>query len=154
YADGSIRLFDKLSGKQYGSFKLPTGEGLHWKGKFTLSSDGRHACVLSDRAVYLLRLPDPPERAKADEVWRFDGHVSNVLGVDFSPDGNWVISSSSDGTVRLFDARTGKLLKSMPHRNARSVAFLPDGKRAISTGDTGESHVRLWDLDTGKEIKD
>jgi WD40 repeat protein len=154
--DETVRIFELSGGTEIlVRDKIPNPTFVRF------SPDGRHAACDSSDGVYLFRLPDPPAKdgpapppEKVGEVCRFDGHVAPVLGVDFSPDGKRVISSSSDGTVRLFDARTGKLLKSMVHRNARSVTFLPDGKRAISTGDGGESHVRLWDLDTGKELKD
>jgi WD40 repeat protein len=86
-------------------------------------------------------------------LFRYPGHTLNVLGVAFSPDGKRVISSSSDGTVRLLHARTGKLIRCIYHPYARSVAFSPDGKKAISTGDGGDRTVRLWDLETCLELK-
>jgi WD40 repeat protein len=87
------------------------------------------------------------------QLFRYPGHTLNVLGVAFSPDGKRVISSSSDGTVRLLHARTGKLIRCIYHPHARSVAFSPDGKKAISTGDGGDQTVRLWDLETCLELK-
>ena len=60
YADGKVRLFDELTGKEYASFQIPNGEKLFGNRKLALSMDGRHACMSTDRAIYLLRLPDPP----------------------------------------------------------------------------------------------
>jgi WD40 repeat protein len=81
------------------------------------------------------------------------GHTARVMGVAFSPDGRRLLSASNDGTVRLIDVSTRKLIHTLAHPCARSVAFSPDGKKAVSTGDQHDQTVRLWDLETGKELK-
>jgi WD40 repeat protein len=35
------------------------------------------------------------------------GHSGLVHSVSFSPDGKWIVSGSSDGTVKVWDAQTG-----------------------------------------------
>src|SRR5262249_12815687 len=57
----------------------------------------------------------------------------------------------SAGTLRLWDAATGRELRSfVGHRgDVRCVAFSPDGKRLLSGGADGT--VRLWDAATGRE---
>src|ERR1700761_303302 len=37
-----------------------------------------------------------------------EGHTDDVLSVGYSPNGKHVVSSSSDGTIRLWDAETGE----------------------------------------------
>ena len=41
----------------------------------------------------------------------FSGHASDVLSVDFSPDGLTLASGSSDETIRLWNAETGEYLR-------------------------------------------
>lgn len=57
---------------------------------------------------------------------------SNVpLQITSAMQGNWVISGSDDGSVRVFDQRSGELLKCLHHgdgtqcQNARVLIFLP-----------------------------
>jgi WD40 repeat protein len=81
----------------------------------------------------------------------YELHSDMVIGVAFSPDGSRLLSASHDGTVRLTEASTGKLIHRLAHQYARDVAFSPDGKKAISGGD--DCNLRLWDLETGNFLK-
>jgi WD40 repeat protein len=79
-----------------------------------------------------------------------EGHTSCVVSVIFSPDGSQLASSSKDGTVRLWSARTGDQLavfKSGSGSVASPVAFSPDGTRIMS-GVFYDGTLRLWDTRT------
>src|SRR5436309_2587009 len=41
------------------------------------------------------------------------GHVSAVWSVSWSPDRRWLASGGADGTVRLWEAATGKALRAL-----------------------------------------
>ncbi|WP_045877743.1 TIR domain-containing protein [Pseudofrankia sp. DC12] len=75
------------------------------------------------------------------------GHISKVLAVVFSPDGETLASSSRDGTIRLWDVRRGieRALISGRPMSARALAFSPDGKILIAAGTVA---VYLWDVAT------
>jgi len=74
-------------------------------------------------------------------------HTDSVYSVVYSPDGLLLASGSIDGTVRIWDTRTGE--ETMPPLRsgdiiASSVAFAPDGK-TVASG-TGSGVVCMWRL--------
>ena len=67
----------------------------------------------------------------------------------WSPDGRRILTTSSDGTVRTWDAQTGRQLQvSIRHENIRPVQYSPDG-RQIATGSSGDEYVRAWNAESG-----
>jgi len=46
------------------------------------------------------------------------GHVNNILSIDWSPNGYQVATGSADNTIKIWDIRQGKTLKTIPaHTN-------------------------------------
>ncbi|MGH7868038.1 MAG: WD40 repeat domain-containing protein, partial [Candidatus Dormibacteraceae bacterium] len=77
------------------------------------------------------------------------GHRGSVNSVAFSPDGARLVSGSHDETVKVWDARSGRLLQTLEgHCNVvASVALSPEGARLASGSD--DKTVRVWDLRSG-----
>jgi WD40 repeat protein len=79
--------------------------------------------------------------------WPF-GPLKSVI---FSPDGTSLATASSyEPGVRLWDVRSGKLLRSFAgHRlGTNSIAFSPDGSLLATGGSDG--FLRLWTVATGE----
>ncbi|MFF7130474.1 trypsin-like peptidase domain-containing protein [Streptomyces sp. NPDC008240] len=77
------------------------------------------------------------------------GHSGAVNSVMFSPNGRTLATASSDRTVRLWDAVTGKP-RILPKQAGAvlSVAFSPDGRTLATASEDGT--VQLWDVDLVK----
>jgi WD40 repeat protein len=115
-----------------------------------------------DRTVVTAGVVDDKVRVR---VWDFDSgrelRSFSVSGEE--PPGHWTHRSTalspdgrifarndaqSDGSIRLWDIATGRLLRALDHVQRIDVlAFSADGQVLASVGD---GSVRLWDVATGK----
>jgi WD40 repeat protein len=97
-------------------------------------------------------------------------HSSEVYSVAFNHDGTKIVSGSDDKVVRIWDVKTGELLKTLEghKRRVKSVAFnigkydkKPSTKIVSGTPSdtnnepfgTPEKSLRVWDLETGEFIR-
>lgn len=77
---------------------------------------------------------------------RAKGHVGNVLSVAVTHDGALAASGGSDGLVRVWDLRTGKLVESLRgHRGAVTGLSFHDGTRSLLSA-SADRTVKSWDL--------
>ncbi|EQC27067.1 hypothetical protein SDRG_15077 [Saprolegnia diclina VS20] len=77
-------------------------------------------------------------------VRRFHGHTHWITDVCFSPDARWLLSSSSDGSVRVWDLPTGKCIDFIKFKHAvTSVTMSPTGE-FIATTHVGQLGLFLW----------
>jgi WD40 repeat protein len=85
------------------------------------------------------------------ENYAYGGNA--ITDVSFSPDGAEVLTASLDGTVKEWDARTGKLLLSVtPGFEVYSAAFTRGGKEIMAANDAAD--VSFWDASSGKKVGD
>jgi WD40 repeat protein/serine/threonine protein kinase len=181
--DGKVRLWDPAAGKLLRTFSgesqgfhgvafSPDGQLLaaaHWNGTVTVwdlaanrervlkgdfkrsfsvafHPDGRHLAAGSGPTVVVWDL-------RTEQQTVLSGHDGDINRVVYSRDGARLATASDDHTVRLWDATTGQLLRTLRNhqRGAVDVAFSPDGATLASAG--RDRTVRLWDVTTGAEVR-
>ncbi len=93
-----------------------------------------------------------PAGGKGPEIFVQTGHSSNVSSIDFSPDGKYLASGSSDKNIKIWEVQTGREIRTFVANDmVDSVVFSPDGKSLLSLESKGAA--KLWDVKTGKEIR-
>jgi WD40 repeat protein len=77
-----------------------------------------------------------------------------VNALAYHPEGRWLASGSSDGTIRIWSAKTNQTLQTVSATNAevRSIAISPDGARLAAGLRYGA--VKTWDTATWKQELD
>ncbi|KAG2739293.1 WD40 repeat-like protein [Suillus brevipes Sb2] len=84
---------------------------------------------------------------------KFKGHTDNVWGVIHLPDGQRIITCSMDGSLRVWNLKSGKQIGDDwrdGDSGVMSIALSPDGNKVVSG--SWDGIVRLWDIDTCKVI--
>jgi RNA polymerase sigma factor (sigma-70 family) len=72
----------------------------------------------------------------------------------FSADGKVLAAAGREGTLRLWEAATGREIRSAERAVGpdAALAFSPDGK-TLAIADKNDKEVRLWDSSSGKDVR-
>ncbi len=162
HEDGEVMVWDTATGKVIRA--LGKGDTRHSAAVYGLALSPDAKLAVSGDLDGHVTLWDVTTGA---EIRHFEGHTNSVLSAAFSPDGQWIATSSGevqqaetgeDNTIRLWDVATGAEIRRFEgHTDAVwSVAFSPDGtKLASSSGalmTSQDNTVRVWDVATGEEL--
>jgi WD40 repeat protein len=81
------------------------------------------------------------------------GELRTCCKLAVSPDGKYLASGNYDKLALLWDAETGKQLRSFEGHSDHvvSVAFSPDGKQIVSGSYDGT--IRVWEVESGKQVR-
>jgi WD40 repeat protein len=78
--------------------------------------------------------------------------ATSVDSVAVSPDGSLVATAGGEGGVRLYNAKSGELLRTIGEVGDRDVVFSPDGRLLAAAGFHMDKIVGVYDVQTGKRV--
>jgi WD40 repeat protein len=153
--DGIVRLWD-LKSEEFRELGRHTG----WVFNVAFSPDGLRGYSTGGGSTGGRgELADGPD--SAIRVWdletpqnsrKLEGHQGRVFGLAVSPVGHRILTGG-DTTLILWNSWTGRIIRRWQGhvQLIRSVAFLPDGRHAVSC--SVDKTIRLWEVDTGREVR-
>ncbi len=154
HLDGTLSLWDTGTGREQAHVAAHRGTLLG----MAFSPDGSLLATAGNDG--LVRLWDGRTGAP---VRNLEGHLLQKAGVNdtftgvdavaFSPDGARIASAGVDGTLRIWDAATGKALETLRghDQEVMAVAFAGKGRFLVSGG--RDHTVRLWEPGSGKPAR-
>lgn len=115
-----------------------------------LAQPPRIAAEPAPAPVETVQQPEPPQttaplpKAEPPQPAQAEGHHDAVVWLAVSPDRHFLMSASTDRTIKLWDLEGKRLAKTLGvHKDmARAALFMPDGKRVLTAGDDGEIVLR------------
>ncbi len=104
-------------------------------------------------ALPLLRSRLDPRPEPSPWLHSLEGHTAGMTAVALSADGRFIVSSSADRTVKVWDSASRRLLRSLAGHTdgVRAVAFSPDGRFIVSGSADGT--VKVWDASDGRLLR-
>lgn len=129
YMDDSIHLFQGHTSAVYAVSWCPTASDLVVTGG-------------SDDIAFLWRVGEDAMMENQGDVLELRGHKDTVSSLEFNHDGTLVASGSMDGTVRVWDSKSGRCLHTLdgPSDTIEWIQWHPRGNVLIA----GSSDFTSW----------
>ncbi len=128
----------------------------NWVLGVDVSPDGQTiASASQDNTIRLWRSSGAPLMMLQDPSLKDSGgtaHTNSVLEVNFSPDGQFLASASMDNTIKVWQVKDGKLMKTFPDKSwISSLSFSPNGQLIAAA--CADKTVKIWSLTSSKPVK-
>jgi WD40 repeat protein len=138
--DNIVRIWDLGTSRLVRDLSVGPFDFVNW---FRFSDDGRRLIAATGRKNLILVF----DRSTGEIITTLKGHTDQVDNFGVQPNGG-LVTASEDETVRVWDIKTGKILKTLRIPNARISA---NGLVALAQTDQ-PGVLELWDISTGRRV--
>ncbi|OCT52185.1 target of rapamycin complex subunit LST8 [Cladophialophora carrionii] len=139
--DHTIRFWEALSGICSRTIQHPESQ----VNRLCITPDKKY---LAAAGRHMVRLYDI-KSSNPNPVQQFEGHTNNITGVAFHCEGKWMVTSSEDMTVRVWDTRTGMVQRNYQHSHPVNDVVIHPNQGELVSCDRG-GNIRIWDLGESK----
>ncbi|KAF7712814.1 WD40-repeat-containing protein [Penicillium ucsense] len=141
--DHTIRFWEALSGICSRTIQHPDSQ----VNRLCITPDKRYLAVAGHHNVKLF----DAKSSNPQPLMTFEGHTNNVTGVAFHCEGKWMVTSSEDCSIKVWDVRSGSLQRDYRHDFPVNDVVIHPNQAELISGDRG-GMVRIWDLGESKCI--
>ncbi|CAN6480687.1 unnamed protein product [Victoria cruziana] len=149
--DGVVRVWQVIESESTNRLHLPdlNSSCVHFTSNVTVeltpNAVGKSGTYSKEKSSGCVVIPPSVFRLSQKPVQEFHGHSSNVLDLSWSQS-KFLLSSSMDKTVRLWQLGSDKCLNVFPHNNyVTCVQFSPVDENCFISGSL-DGKVRIWSI--------
>ncbi|CAH6719977.1 target of rapamycin complex subunit Lst8p [[Candida] jaroonii] len=147
--DHTIRFWDALTGICSRTIQHTDSQ----VNRLEITNDKRYLAAAGNLYVRLYDIRQignsGNNQADSNPVMTFEGHTNNVTSLAFQIENKWMVSSSEDGYVKVWDARSPSVQRSYKHNcPVNEVVIHPNQGELLSCDQDG--NIRIWDLGENK----
>ncbi|KAK5092705.1 TOR complex subunit lst8 [Exophiala xenobiotica] len=139
--DHTIRFWEALSGICSRTIQHPESQ----VNRLCITPDKKY---LAAAGRHMVRLYDI-KSSNPSPIMVFEGHSNNITAVAFHVDTKWMVTSSEDSTVKVWDTRTGNIQRNYAHSHPVNDVVIHPNQGEIVSADRG-GNVRVFDLGSDK----
>jgi WD40 repeat protein len=149
YGPGMRTIFSAGDNGQFMTFDLTKKKVLKLETKRPISA----AAVSVDRRSYYISNEGNPEIIQYDvfgkQMQTFSGHLNDITDLLVTPNRKYLISSSKDRTIKIWNVANGKLERTILEHTwaVTDIDMDPYGKVLVSCGLDGT--IGMYDIETG-----
>uniref|UniRef100_K3WT70 Eukaryotic translation initiation factor 3 subunit I n=1 Tax=Globisporangium ultimum (strain ATCC 200006 / CBS 805.95 / DAOM BR144) TaxID=431595 RepID=K3WT70_GLOUD len=155
-ADSSVKLWEVKTGKELFSFPH-TGPAR----SVNFSTGDKYFVSVADKftdkpaAVFVYELADDIQNQRAEPILTITnhGHEGRITGAYWMPLNKAIMTTGGDGTVKLFDPKTGKLLSSHQIHTGEITNVSFNKSKTLAITSSKDNTAKLLDVETLKVLK-
>lgn len=145
YKGEQIKIWDTSSGVLL--HNIPQSNSVY---SISFSPDGNNIAIAFMANVKIFNT------AKGNEIMSFAAHRRIVTSVAYNPTGTQIFTASTDGTVKIWDARNGQNIRTIDgDTRFFNAVYSPNGQQIAAYEDNGKGvyAIRIINATSGQEIR-